>query len=154
MFASHRTVSAPDKSWKKKAFIKSKLNMLKTDRSVKDEEDNSKEISNISLNLNEVEGMLFIEAKNNKCEPNTDSALSSNDSDNRELPSTGSNLHESSSKSTLPHYESLIEMFIVDEPPKFEVVTGEKLHFELVSFKHPFSNVNLFQGTILFEIKY
>ena len=34
-----------------------------------------------------------------------------------------------------PSYESLSSMFVRDEPPKYEVVTGKKLHMELIDTK-------------------
>ena len=33
----------------------------------------------------------------------------------------------------LPPYSSMIDVFLEDEPPKYEDVTGNKLHLELVN---------------------
>ncbi|XP_065675299.1 uncharacterized protein LOC124813738 isoform X2 [Hydra vulgaris] len=71
----------------------------------------------------------------NKLKTFTDSIRSDSDIETQVLP-RNKDSNENVSQSTLPRYESLIEEFIIDEPPKFEIVTGEKLHIELESINN------------------
>nr|XP_047137128.1 uncharacterized protein LOC124813734 isoform X1 [Hydra vulgaris] len=83
-------------------------------------------------NADEQERTFLIEKKHeNSFKSNNDLILSIRDKENQLIQKEDDFSTENSLNSMLPNYKSLIEKFIIDEPPKFEVVTGKKLNFEV-----------------------
>ncbi|XP_065676038.1 uncharacterized protein LOC105843109 [Hydra vulgaris] len=117
--------------------------------SVNVENDSKNQLSSVSLSLDE--RTFFIDPlHDNKLKHNNGSTRSFDEKDNQVLQKEGDCSNENVSRSTLPNYESLIEKFILDEPPKFEVVTGEKLHLELENLNNvslSSNNMNSRQST-------
>ncbi|XP_047137137.1 uncharacterized protein LOC124813738 isoform X1 [Hydra vulgaris] len=89
----------------------------------------SKKIQKIPLQV------MALDRHDNNIKAFTDLTRSDSDIETQVL-QRNKDLNENVSWSTLPRYESLIEEFIIDEPPKFEIVTGEKLHIELESINN------------------
>nr|XP_047137132.1 uncharacterized protein LOC124813734 isoform X2 [Hydra vulgaris] len=77
-------------------------------------------------NADEQERTFLIEKKHeNSFKSNNDLILSIRDKENQLIQKEDDFSTENSLNSMLPNYKSLIEKFIIDEPPKFEVVTGK-----------------------------